>query len=78
MWTRINVKAQLAAGKDFLVTKSHKGASKYSSIGKYLAPGTVAAIEAFLELSGKDSDYILSYKVQDSLHLSKDVQADFM
>lgn len=57
--SRGHVEEQLAAGKDHVVCKQHKTVKHYGELAKWLAPGTRAALAAYIALPGKHTDLLL-------------------
>lgn len=55
-----HVREQLSAGKDFLICTVHKTMKQYGDVGKWLSPGTIAAITDYLTLPRPCDKYFLN------------------
>ena len=65
-----HVRQELASGRPYFTTTSYKTSKQYGAYGKYMAPGTRAALQVYLNLPGKRTQLLL----EPSLDKSKQVQ----
>ena len=52
---RDHIRQQIANGADYIICKEHKTACTYGRLAKWIAPGTIAAIEIYMSLPVPDA-----------------------